>query len=564
MERFKLLLISNLNHNYTSLKNWTIYSPERNYTELLGPSNLPLGILSIEAYVKKTCNNVDIHILDLNAEFLKILSSGNMEKELITLVDNFESFLTSVISNKIHNFKPNIIGISSLFDKCIPTLLKVSSIIKDLNRDIIVIAGGHASNNLFKDILLNCNNTIDAVCLGEGEIPISDLLNSDDIIHFINSSPYFATKNNILNPNNKTFSYTAIQDLDEIPFNNFEGYFETYGINVLKFHSNQLDNSNAFNSQAILMTSRGCPYNCIFCASSQIHGKKIRSNSVQRVKTEIDYWIDKHNVDTISFMDDHFLFDIDRAIELIDYIGNKGVDIRFPSGLAIAPITKDLVNCFVRNKVKEVQLALESGSERVLKEIIHKPLSLKRAQEVFDLFSDTNIFVKIYLVIGFPDETLEDINEGLAFLRTANFHWCTISSPTPISGSRLMKDSLERGYISNYDYNNISFFTDSYRDIVIQNTGIDNLRYKVNLDINFVHNPYMRMGKYDLAKEKFQTLIRNYPDHAFAHYFLYKCLQKLDAHQKIIDNIAENYNRIVNSDNNWKEYARFFKLPLNI
>lgn len=548
----KVLFVSNLSHSRHSLQEIWKEKNDRNITELYGSSGFPLGILSIQSYITKYCENVETRIVDLNVEFLKKVRQGNIEQELEKYIECFEKSIMSELQDELMQFQPDIVAISSLFDKNISTLLILAAEIKKVFPNTIIIAGGHPVTNLYEYILINAQGTIDAISYGEGEIPFKELLSSDDLREHLTVSPYFITVEKLQSGFEKKYAY--VENLDDIPMYDYETYLSKYGDEVLSYHNNVLDTEHSFNRQAVLMTSRGCPYNCIFCASHAVHGKKMRENSIERVKQELDYWIDKKHVETIGFIDDHFLYDVDRAIELCDYVGSKGVDIRFPSGLAIAPITKELVQCMVRNNVREVQLALESGSERVLKEIIKKPLSLEIADRVFGYFKETDIFVKCFLVIGFPDETEQDIEDGLRYLRQADFSWCSISNPTPISGSRLLKETLEKGILKEYDFDNVSFFKPSYAN---QERYNGDLRYTINLDINFVHNALMRMGKYEEAEQRFKSVIMNYPDHAFAWFYLAKCL-KLTGRDETF--AYSKYQEIIERDEQWRKYSEYFGL----
>ncbi len=561
MSKKKILLISNLSHNLESLTELA-KSQVKNITELFGSSNLPLGILSIESYVKSKCDFVETSIIDLNTEFMLKITSGDLDSKLMEIVNDFETFIFSSIEKEMDAFKPDIIGISTLFDKSVPTLLKLSELIKQKDKSVLLIAGGHPTNNLYETILKDENSFMDAICLGEGEIPFSQLVKSENPFNYVETCDWFATKLKCLR--SASLSKILIENLDDIPMYDYEAFFSKYGSGILTLHNNILDSEHSFNKQAVIMTSRGCPYNCIFCASKSVHDQKMRFNSVERIKQEIDYWVDNHQVTTIGFIDDHFLFNVDRVIELCDYAGNKNLDIRFPNGLAIAPITKELVDCMVRNHVKEVQLALESGSERVLREIIRKPLSIDKAKRVFELFQDTDIFVRVFLVVGFLTETAEDIDESLIFLRSAGFHWASISTPTPISGSRLLETVLSSGQLTEYNPGQISFFNQNFENQNLAEHLNGEVRYTINLDVNFVHNPYMRMGKYHLAMERFKAILGNYPNHAFAHYYYYQCLQKLDIQSDETELARVRYNQIVQSDTTWRNYAVYFKLPLSL
>lgn len=553
-QKRRLLFIANLGHSEKSLTELWKTKSGRNITELYGSSTLPMGAMSIESYVKGHCENVDTVLLDLNADFIKRIQTGDIETELEYCVTHFQEFLEGEICGELEGFRPDVVAISSLFDKSISTLLKLAEIVKDFNSNILVIAGGHPANNMCEYILNEGEQMIDAISMGEGEIPFRELMESADLQQYLLSSDYFLTLDKYRHTGKSGVKQTYIWDLDEIPMFDYEGYMKRYGEEVLGYHNNVLDSEHSFNRQASIMTSRGCPYNCIFCASGAIHGKKFRKYSMERVKEEIDYWVDEKKVQTIGLMDDHLLYDVDRAIEICDYAGSKGVDIRFPNGLAIAPITKELVECMVRNHVKEVQLALESGSERVLHEIIRKPLSLQKADEVFGYFKQTDIFVKVYLVIGLPGETEEDVEDALRYLRTADFHWCTVSNATPISGSRLWQESMKLGVMDEYDFDNVSFFKSTYMTPDKYNGDI---RYTVNLDVNFVHNGLMRMGRYDEAKKRFESVLKNYPNHAFAYYYVAQCKKKMGEDSAFE---MEQWSKIVAEDAMWHMYADYFGL----
>jgi radical SAM superfamily enzyme YgiQ (UPF0313 family) len=557
MSHDKLLLIANISHNYNGLKA-IAEQKEKNQTELFGSGNLPLGILSIDSYVRHNCNRVDTRIIDLNTQFLKKIKFGNLDEQLDHIVENFETFLMEEIGPICIEFKPQIIAISTLFDKSIPTLFELSNSLRTLMPDALIIAGGHPANNLYEKLLGSCSS-IDAICLGEGEIPFFELMNSSNPLAYIQDSPYFMTLNKC-GKSQQDIRNVNLTNLDDIPMLDYDRFLKQYGNDILCLHNNVLDSAHAFNRQAILMTSRGCPYKCIFCASQLVHGHKMRANSLERVKSEIDYWVSVHKVTTLGIMDDHFLFDIPRAIAIIDYAGSHGLDIRFLNGLAIAPINQELVDCFVRNRIKEVHLALESGSDRVLKDIIKKPLSIKHANEVFNLFKGTDIFVKLYLVVGFPNETKEDIDETLQFLRKTYFHWALISPPTPISGSGLFKQMKETGLLMDYDFSNVSFFNNVYENKQLSNEMNGDIKYTVNLDVNFVNNPYMRLGEFQLARERFESLLISYPDHAFALYYLIKCLEAISEDKNHIEELKHHYNRVIAENSTWKQYALYFHI----
>ena len=547
----KILFISCLKINHARLRQVALSDDAPNLTELFGSSTLPLGILSIEAFVKKHCPNVLTEVVSLDLQFMnRIRRSGDIKREIRRIADHFADFLTKEIKESIQREKPDVIGLSTLFDVQLPVLSMIVTEIDKFMPDALIIAGGHPVTNMPAKVLEQ-NPRLDAICAGEGEIPFAELVNAPDKKAFISQSKQFISRQKI--DEGVVPEYRFVENLDDIPSIYESSFFETHGDDIFFNNNNTLDES--FVKQGVLMTSRGCPYRCVFCASHAIHGRQMRANSVGRVKKEIDLLHSKYRIENVVIVDDHFLFDVERAIEIVDDIGKKNMGVRFINGLAITPITQEFVACLVRNNVKEVWLALESGSPRVLRDVIHKPLTLDVAKNVFDYFKGTDIFISVFLVIGLPGETISDINESLTFLRDADFHWGIISPAIPVSGSALNDIFIDSG--REYDVEKAHFFAENFVAKEVAEHFNGDVKYTVNLDINFVHNPYMRMGEYAKASKRFEALIALYPEHAFAHYYLEKCLERLG---KAKGKHISVFRDIVSRSEYWRNYADFFNL----
>lgn len=525
-------------------------------TELFNWSTWPLGILSMESYAKKVCPDLSVEIVDLNRSFLmklKVNPKQGYRSALKGITDHYLQFLTEEIHEICRNERIDIFALSALFDISLSSLEQITAEIRRISPNSLIIAGGFPCTN-FAEEIISRNLAIDAICLGEGEIPFAELVNSVNRLEYLSNSPYFVTKTH------RGTTKGFIDDINEIPMFNYKGYIEKYGAGVIDEYVNVLNGGKgSFGTEGIMMTSRGCPFHCVFCAAHSIHGRNMRYLSIERVKQEVDFWIDKYHVTTINIIDDHFLGDVNRAIEIIDYIGGKGRNVFFANTLSFVPVTQEFVDCLVRNGIKDVHFALESGSARVLREIMHKPITLKRADEVLAMFRGTDIFVKIALLVGFPDETIDDIDEALRYLQKANFHWATISNLIPISGSEVHHQIVNEGGLQ-YNMDTANVFMARHANPATVAYMLGDIKYTMNLAINFVHNPYMRMGKYDRAAERFKAILRSVPEHAFAHYYLAKCYEKIGGESR--KEFAE-YERLVNSIDFWGKYARYFGLCLS-
>lgn len=522
-------------------------------TELFNWSTWPLGVLSIESYILKTCEDVSVEIVDLNRKFLSRIGAcenKDYKKVLKEITDRYEDFLMEELSVICREEEIDIIGLSALFDISLSSMEIIAKEVKKLSPNTMIISGGYPCTNFANDIVHH-NDAVDAICLGEGEIPFSELINAPNKQEYIKSSPYFVTKNHI--GTKKGF----VEDINDIPMFRYREYMDKYGTDVIGEYVNVLDGGKgAFGNEGTILTSRGCPFCCTFCAAHSIHGRSMRYLSMERVKQEIDFWIDEYNVETINIIDDHPLGDVDRLINIVDYIGSRGRNVFFANTLSFASVTESFVECLKRNKIKDVHFALESGSKRVLREIMHKPITLQRADEVLAMFRGTDIFVKIALLVGFPDETVEDVQEALDYLRQAEFHWATISSLIPISGSAIHKQIIDKMGIP-YKMDVANVFMAHYANPETAAYMLGDIKYTMNLDINFVHNPYMRMGRYDLAAKRFSAILRSVPDHAFAHYYLSKCYEKISGD---IEGEFAAYRKIISEDPFWDKYADYFKL----
>jgi radical SAM superfamily enzyme YgiQ (UPF0313 family) len=573
----KILFIETLGMSETTLRQQSEMEAITN-SIIVGRSPLPEGLLSIQSYVEKQCSDTQIRIVSQNLAFHKRIGTNEEHRQsnLKILLNHFDAFLFNEIDQEIVAFQPDIIGVSVMFDLSSNIFEMICRHLAGIidKHSMILIAGGHPVSNLH-NYFLKRNKNLHAICIGEGEIPFMELVRSRNRIEYLEESPYFTTRSKL-----STISFIPKQeyicDLDEIPPYDYETILNTYGKEILSFHSNNFGKTSGYDPSDLsfsFMTTRGCPYHCVFCASQNIHGHAIRAHSIEWVKRSINQVKDKWRISEICFEDDHFLYDVPRAIELIDYISSRGMKVRLPNGLAIAPITQEFVNCLVRNKMQTVYLALESGSNRILKEIIRKPLTLEQVKTALRWFEKTDIKVILFLIAGFPGETLEDIHKSLDFLHEV-FYWrISVFTPIPISGSRLwLQLNQDKPVDDNIEIDfekNTNMVSDLQKQELAVHFPNNDMIYTLNLDLNFVNHPYIRRAKELLKKkeddeaknllnivsEEFERICKKYPNHAIAHYCLAECKRLLG---KDYVKLQQKAIQIFKDDDTWRAYAEYF------
>lgn len=208
--------------------------------------------------------------------------------------------------------------------------------------------------------------------------------------------------------------------------------------------------------------------------------------------------------------------------------------------------------------VNQLVLPVESGSNRVLREIMHKPLNLSIVKRVIDDCRELGIDTDANILIGLPGETKRDIEDTRVFLKTLDATWFRIYVATPLVGSEMFNICIKNNYISgNYigcDFKRAVVETEDFTAEYIQKKA-----YDLNLELNFVGNSDFRLGNYEKALKGFENTIRVKNDHVFAYYFAAKCYKKMNKNKKYLV-YKSKYQKIMEESVFWKNYANQFNL----
>jgi len=401
--------------------------------------NFPTGLSYIAAVLEQ--NNYNVAILDSQVEKYQ-QEIPLPQSNLIHIGMTFDE-----IKEEIKKIEPAYVGISALFSFQKENYHKLARVIKNLSEKITVIIGGAHATAAPGELL--ADNNIDYVVLGEGEITFSNLLNN--LIENKNISNIsgiaFRDKQNsiIINP------IKQYPDVNRLPLPawhlfNIEKYFETGQRHGIK-------KSTEFRSLPIL-TSRGCPFNCSFCSAYQLFGKKYRFRSSESVLEEIDILLDRYHAEDLYLNDDQFLCDKDRAIKILDGIieRNYGITFDAPNGLSPWMLDEDIVRKLKKAGFGYAHIAIESGNQWVLNNIIKKPVRLDQIPQKVELLKKYGLEVSAAIVLGNISkkhiETISQMQDTFDFVRNLNLDNLSISMLTPHIGSEAYNISKEKGFLS--------------------------------------------------------------------------------------------------------------------
>jgi len=200
-----------------------------------------------------------------------------------------------------------------------------------------------------------------------------------------------------------------------------------------------------------ISSSRGCPFNCIFCALAQTRHRRF---SAPRVMEEIMAVKQQYNPDLIVFQDDLFMLNKTRIEEIIKMMKQEGLkkDTCFGVTLRADLVDEETVHLLQEMNAKMVYMGIESGSEKILNYLKSGNLKLAQVEKALDLLTQGGIKVEGSFILGAPDETREDLLETYNFIfnhyKAGKLTFASINFLTPFPGGKLWKYAEDLGKVS--------------------------------------------------------------------------------------------------------------------
>ena len=353
------------------------------------------------------------------------------------------------IEEIIRAYGPDIVGVNNLFTKQRENAHKIYALAKNADSAIITVAGG-AHPTVMPELVLADGN-VDYVVLGEGDDTIIDLVGVIEGRKEITTLDGVGYKENgqiKIIPKTK-----FIEDLDRLPFParhllNMEGYFG------LK-HSHGTRRRKRFSP---IVTSRGCPAKCTFCSAYKVWGRKFRQRSPENVIAEMKEIKEKYGIEEIMFEDDNTTLNVQRAAKLFDLMIAEKLNFVWdtPNGVAAFALNEGLIDKIKKSGCYQLNLALESGNQYVLDNIIKKPLKLEKAKRLIKYARKIGLNIGIFLIMGMPGESKEQMWDSFRLAEELEIYSPFISIATPYPGSELYDICLKEKYIpENFSLNDL-------------------------------------------------------------------------------------------------------------
>jgi len=371
-------------------------------------SGLPLGLAYVAAYLEKFGYKVEC--LDAVAEGLT----------------------TRDVLKKITRSKPRFLGLSVLTPAA-PNAYRIARQAKELG--VTTIMGGIHPTALPAEAL---ENGADFVVIGEGEVTVAELIEAIDCNRNVDTVRGIAyTRNGSIGT---TDPRPPIDELDKLPFPARE-----------MFPLRKYPRIERASPGGEIMSSRGCPYSCLFCSSRLVHGRKFRARSPQNVVDEIDEIVQKFRIRRIGFLDDTFTINKERVVRICDLIRERGLDIEWYCETRVDLVDRELLQKMKNCGCFLIEYGVESGSERVLRRI-KKGITLDQTRRAFAMTKEVGIRTRADFMIGNPTETKEDAKETLKLAIELDPWRASFSIVTPLPGSELYEYALRNNMLEIMDY----------------------------------------------------------------------------------------------------------------
>ena len=258
-----------------------------------------------------------------------------------------------------------------------------------------------------------------------------------------------------------------------------------------------------------IITSRGCVYNCTYCSSSLIMGKKFRSRSPGNVVDEIEELVDTYHINDIGFMDDTFMLNKKRAGEIADELKERDLDISFVASSRVDRVDKDLLENLKSSGLKTIYYGVESGSQRIL-DLMKKGITLKNVEDAVGAAKDVNLDVLTSFILGYPGETEEDMNKTIDFSTKLDSDYCQYSILTPFPGTSIYNDLIEKDLIDNDEWNKYTVLKPilKYSEIGLSKKMVERKLAKAYLKF-YTRPRYLLKHRY-MIKVMLQTVTRSF------------------------------------------------------
>lgn len=333
------------------------------------------------------------------------------------------------IEQEIREFRPQVVGIQTLTFTLLDALA-VAERVKRVDPAIHVCLGGpHVF--LYPRETLNFP-FVDSLVLGEGEMTFPELLNALEKGKPLEEQQGIAFRSGgeVILTNGRPL----IESLDTLPFPArrlipYQRYYSVLGREGI---------------MTTMITSRGCPFSCIYCGRFHI-GKRFRARSARNVVDEMEACLEM-GIGEFQVFDDIFTLDKKRALAVCQEIVQRDLNLSWAIRSRVDTVDRELLQALARAGCRRISYGVEAGSDEILKNL-KKGITTRQAEEAVRMTQEMGIAVLADFMLGSPGEKREHILRTIDFALKLRPDFAQFTVTTPYPATELYLDGLRRGVI---------------------------------------------------------------------------------------------------------------------
>ena len=451
----------------------------------------PLGFLYMASVLEK--NNFVVKILDCPLYY-------KLRKKVDDKTIKFGLF-PNRIEKIVTDFKPDIVGVSCSFSMFELDSFEIINLVKKIDKNIITLVGGaHSSSN--PEFVLR-NKNIDLAVIGEGELTcleIAQAVRDKKDLSNIRGTALILNNKLKINPSRE-------------PIHNLDDFEPAWHLVDFKEYFKHPDNySVLIRAPSVnIITSRGCPGNCVFCSVQTVWGRKWRAISAKKVVEQIEYLVKKYKLKHFRINDDNLTLDKKRVMEICNEIIKRKLNIRWdtPGGVAFWTLDKKVLTAMKKSGYYRITFGIESGSKNT-QQYIGKNIELKKVDRIIDYCHELGLWVASFFIIGFPFETKDDIKDTMNYIANSkiNFPFLFVAQPYP--GTKMYEDFKNSGFLKHGLIGTSHAFSTKYNTKYFTPKQLNSFRKKTY--IKFYLTKMLRYTNPNIFYKEFLSKIRTIED----------------------------------------------------
>ena len=356
-----------------------------------------------------------------------VLQKEGIEVQMLDLL--VAQYSGDKIRHKLEEYQPQVVG-ATCVTLNYPTAARILKVCKDFDPGIVTVIGGPHVSFALKETLLRAP-WIDVVVIREGERTLVELIRA------LERGTGFGQVAGIAFREDKRVVQTEprppIENLGELP--------------LPARHLLPLSKYRALVAPCNIITSRGCPYGCIFCSGRRIFGRKVRFRHPKLVVDELEVIHKELSFEKINIVDDTFTANHRHARDVCDEIIRRNLDIQWTAFARVDTVTPELVEIMKAAGCSYVLFGVESGSQEILN-TIKKGITVDDVRKGVKITTEAGIGVFASFILGLPGESPETARQSVAFAKElrseygAKYGFHLLS---PLPGTELYEKAEEYG-----------------------------------------------------------------------------------------------------------------------